>query len=449
MVMMVDSAPRLKSFIQRVAIKEATVCLIMRIVIAFINHSGRMSCSQASCVAKTERVHKSQISRFLARTRWRSVGINDKYRDILLKREASSKGRFFVIGDATSTTKQGKHTQNTSHFGNRKRRKQKKRRYARNKSAKKNCHTFTFALLITPSGARIPFQRPFYTKEYCKQHGIEHRSTAESLADLIDQLPLPPGADVVVLGDTAYDAKVVQDACARRNYIWIVPCNAERVLAGPKGARPKVRSLLDQWSKYRLQRVRFVPCRGKYAKYRRLSRYRIGPKMKPRTFYVHKEIRQVHSVGKVLLVFSTTEPELKKATPNEVKILMTNAIHLSISEVVELYSLRWQIEQFFKEIKSTLGFDHYKFKNFAAVEGWVELAITTVLYLEWYRTEQLQRRDLTKEEITWWKNQRLHGICQAVQVATEEADLKYVAERIKTKSGIKRLKRIIASVIAA
>jgi IS4 transposase len=38
-----------------------------------------------------------------------------------------------------------------------------------------------------------------------------------------------------------------------------------------------------------------------------------------------------------------------------------------------LYSLRWQIELFFKELKSTLGFHQYQFQTFAAVEGWMEL----------------------------------------------------------------------------
>ena len=51
---------------------------------------------------------------------------------------------------------------------------------------------------------------------------------------------------------------------------------------------------------------------------------------------------------------------------------------------MELYTLRWQIELFFKELKSTLGFHQYKFKTFEAVEGWGELTVTTVLYLEWY-----------------------------------------------------------------
>ncbi len=57
-------------------------------------------------------------------------------------------------------------------------------------------------------------------------------------------------------------------------------------------------------------------------------------------------------------------------------------VHLSVQEVIELYSLRWQIELFFKEMKSTLGFDQYSFKDIRAVETWMELAITTVLFLK-------------------------------------------------------------------
>ena len=45
----------------------------------------------------------------------------------------------------------------------------------------------------------------------------------------------------------------------------------------------------------------------------------------------------------------------KTATPDDVKILMTNDLRLSVRDVIELYSLRWQIELFFKELKLTLG----------------------------------------------------------------------------------------------
>ena len=76
---------------------------------------------------------------------------------------------------------------------------------------------------------RIPFQIPHYTKEYCEEHKIKHRTTAESAADMIRTLPLPKDAEVIVIGDTAYDAQVVRNACDEKGYIWIFPANPERV----------------------------------------------------------------------------------------------------------------------------------------------------------------------------------------------------------------------------
>lgn len=148
------------------------------------------------------------------------------------------------------------------------------------------------------------------------------------------------------------------------------------------------------------------------------------------------------------LVFSTTNTKLQTATPADVKILMTNDLRLSTRDVVELYSLRWQIELFFKELKSTLGFHQYQFRRFQRVKGWAELALTVFLYLEWYRVQQLSRRDLSKAQNAWWRHQRTHGLCQAVRSASQQAELKYLAERLETPGGIAKLKRLIRDSFA-
>ena len=341
------------------------------------------------------------------------------------------------------TSQAGKKTENTYSTGNRKKRPRKGRRYGKYKHAQKNCHSFTMGLLVTPSGTRIPFCKPYHEREYCKKKGLVHRTTAEAAADLIRELPLPEEARVIVLGDTAYDSEVVRDACGDRGYSWIFPSNPERVLAGPKGKRPKVRSLLKDWSKWSRQTVRLAPGQGPYAVYRRLSPHRIGPKAKPRAYYAHQERRRVHSVGEVRLVFSTTKKDLKTATPDDVKILMTNDLRLSVRDVIELYSLRWQIELFFKELKSTLGFHQYQFQKFEPVEAWAELALTTFMYLEWYRVQRMSRRDSSDEEKRWWEHQRTYGLCQAVRLASEQNELQFIADRLETPGGTRTLKRII------
>lgn len=442
MVMVAELLPGLKRFLKGVGLSEEAELLVMRMMVAFVLHAGRMSCLAAAGAIRCDSRHRAQLGRFLARRRWRELDINGQLRWDLLRREPVG-GTYLFIVDATLVGQSGKKTQNTYSTGNRKKRKRKGRRYGKYKHSPRSCHSFTGALLITPSGVRIPFMKPYRTKEYCEQFGFVHRTTAQAAADMIRELPLPEGARVVVLGDTAYDSREVRGACDERGFSWIFPCNPERVLAGPKGDRPKVRSLLKDWSKWSRRTIKVVPSKGKYAEYRRLSRHRIGPKAKARTYCVHQERREVHSVGEALLVFSTTKRKLETATPDDVKILMTNDLRLTVRDVVELYSVRWQIELFFKELKSTLGFDQYQFQNFAAVEGWAELALTTVLYLEWLRVQKMSRRGASDEERQWWRRQRTHGLCQAVRMESQEEEITYIAKRLETRGGIAKLKRLV------
>ena len=322
MIIVTESASSLKAFIAKTSLHDLARAFVLRMALTFIMHRGRMSCSQAAGCIASETFHRGQLTRFLARPRWQRDDFNAPLRMALLKME-TVKGKFFFIIDATLSSQSGRKTQNTHSTGNRKRRPRKGRRYNKKKVTPKRCHSFTFGLLITPSGYRIPWQIPHYTKEYCAEKGLQHRTTAEAAADLIRSLPLPENADVVVLGDTAYDANVVQQACADRKYIWIAPANPERVYEGPTGQRPQLRSRLKDWTGLPLKTIRLRASTGKYANYRRLSKWRVGPKQKPRVYYAYQEKCEVRSVGRVQLIFSTMKQNLKTATPDDVKILMT------------------------------------------------------------------------------------------------------------------------------
>src|SRR5205823_464866 len=106
------------------------------------------------------------------------------------------------------------------------------------------CHCFVFGLLISPvSGTRLPVVRSYYTRAYC-QHQAAHATTqrpaptfrtqTDLAADLIRDVRVPTGCPVLVLGDTAFEAKQIRAACRARRFDWITPANPERVLAGRK-----------------------------------------------------------------------------------------------------------------------------------------------------------------------------------------------------------------------
>ncbi|WP_439626110.1 transposase [Gemmata sp.] len=92
-------------------------------------------------------------------------------------------------------------------------------------------------------------------------------------------------------------------------------------------------------------------------------------------------------------------------------------------------------------MKSTLGFDRFRFRRFEAVEGWSELTLTAFVYLEWHRACRLRHMGVSEEERKRWRNQRTHGMCIAVRRQAERSDLKYLADALGTPGGIRRLRR--------
>jgi hypothetical protein len=301
-------------------------------------------------------------------------------------------------------------------------------------------------LLLTPSGLRLPSCRCYYTEAYCAAQKKPSRKQTELAAELIRLVAVPEEAEVIVLGDTAFDADTIRTACAERHWTWIVPVNPERVFAGAK-PRPKVRSLVQELVAKQFTPVRLLPGQGPFVAQRRVARCRLGPKLKARTFYVHRERREVHSVGEVQLVFSTKVKPHEGVEVDVQKILMTNDLKRTAAAVVELYSLRWQIELFFKELKSTLGLHQYRFRQFRKVEAWVQACLIAFVYLEWYRARQLRQRDLSAEQRRWWQGQRTYGLCLAVRLAAEDHDLTQLFRWSGTKTGRKKLRKCLRAAL--
>lgn len=98
---------------------------------------------------------------------------------------------------------------------------------------------------------------------------------------------------------------------------------------------------------------------------------------------------------------------------------------------------------FFKELKSTFGFSQYRFQKFTAVEGWVETAITAVLFLEQLRVVRMSDRRLSKSTRQWWRNQRLHGLSEGYRQMMEQEELKLLSVRLETPGGRAKLQRIL------
>ena len=88
MLMVADSMPGLKRWLAPAGLSGGARLLASRMIVAFLLHAGRMSCLNAGGAIRSEARHRAQVSRFLARPRWRELDVDSALRRGLLEREA-------------------------------------------------------------------------------------------------------------------------------------------------------------------------------------------------------------------------------------------------------------------------------------------------------------------------------------------------------------------------
>ena len=112
MLIMQDPLPLFKSFLKPVSLKQRARQLVLRCVIAFLMHLGKMSASRVAGAVRTDARHRTQVSRFLGRRYWRRCDLLGQLRAQLLEMEARQ-GTFVFDIDQTYCSQQGKLTENT------------------------------------------------------------------------------------------------------------------------------------------------------------------------------------------------------------------------------------------------------------------------------------------------------------------------------------------------
>jgi len=434
--------PAGNAFFALVALAAPHVLFATRFLLASILDGPRLSAAAVGAAIRTDPRHRGNVIRFLRRL---PCPVGDDFLEALvgnLLADEPARGTWVFILDQTYCGHNSARMENgysTSPRGKRSRKANPKdKRQKRKKQSQSYCHCFIMGLLLTPSGLRLPVFKSYYTKEYCARRGWKYYKQTERAAQMIEQVRVPHGAEVVVLGDTAFDADVILAACRGRRFGWVVARNGDRVLAGDD-PRPKVTSLAANWTAGDYVPVRLTPGQGRYEAQRRCAACRVGLKRKSRHFWVHPEQLAVYHVGACKVLYSTMQPVAAGRSVTVQKVLMTSEVGRAVADLVDLYDLRWQIELFFKECKSVLGLGRYRLGTFADVEGWVSLVLLTFVYLEWYRQQMLQRSRGNPAEQRRWRWQRSHGLCLAVRQDLEEEDLAALQQRLQTPEGLAQL----------
>src|SRR5579871_837532 len=105
-LIMQDALPLFKTFFKPVSLKPGAPQLVLRCVIAFLMHLGKMSASRVADAVRTDARHRAQVSRFLGRGYWRRCNPLVPLRDELLEMEAQH-GTFVFDLDQTYCSQQG------------------------------------------------------------------------------------------------------------------------------------------------------------------------------------------------------------------------------------------------------------------------------------------------------------------------------------------------------
>ncbi len=227
-------------------------------------------------------------------------------------------------------------------------------------------HQWTNIVLII-NGVLIPLPPiPFYTKKYCQQNSLvyktEHQKVVEYLGtlDLHQYIGPHKSQEVVVIADSGYDVKKIQNAILAKRWHFIIALKNSRAVKSI--ALDKKTPKSSGWSKI----VQFFKDQRRLA-WETICLEATGGKQKRMDIRTRHTEGFLKDVGKVQLVCS----ELKKRPKRQRKFFACSDLEAQPIQILLGYRLRWKIELFHKTVKMHLGFEHIAAKHFCSVEAHV------------------------------------------------------------------------------
>jgi hypothetical protein len=203
---------------------------------------------------------------------------------------------------------------------------------------------------------------PFHSKKYCRKNGLTYKTENELVVEYITNLNLEDyigkhnPKDIVILADSGYDDKRIENAIAEKGWKFIIALNKTRSVKSEKkySNTPKSRGWSHVSEFFRnhhrpgWQTVRISTD---------------SSKRKRMDFRIRQIIGYLRYVGKVQMSCS----EFKKRPDGRRKYLACNDLKATARQILIGYRIRWAIEIFHKEVKMFLGFQEVAAKYFTSV----------------------------------------------------------------------------------
>ena len=223
-------------------------------------------------------------------------------------------------------------------------------------------HQWTNIVLIL-NDMLIPLRPiPFYSQRYCRDHALTYRTEHALVVEYIQKLNLEDyigsydPREVVVLTDSGYDNKKIQNAIADKHWHFIIALGKTRSVKSAMLAltTPKAKQWCHIATFFRNHR---------WLKWQTIRITTNGTKRKRMEFRTRDTIGYLRYVGQVQLVCS----EPRKRPDGRRKYLACNDMRVTARQIIIGYRLRWAIELFHKTVKQQLGFEDVATSGFDSV----------------------------------------------------------------------------------
>ncbi len=203
---------------------------------------------------------------------------------------------------------------------------------------------------------------PFYSQRYCRDHKLKYRTEHDLVVDYIEQLHLEDyigsydPRQVVVLTDSGYDNKKIQNAIAAKPWHFIIALGKTRSVKSATLALTTSKS--KQWC-----HIATFFRNHRWLKWQTIRITTNGTKRKRMEFRARDTIGSLRYVGQVQLVCS----EPRNRPDGRRKYFACNDMRVTARQIIIGYRLRWAIELFHKTVKQHLGFEDVATSGFDAV----------------------------------------------------------------------------------
>lgn len=272
---------------------------------------------------------------------------------------------------------------------------------------------------------------PFYSKSYCQAQGLTYQSEHERVVAYLKALDLEAylGAydrrEVVVLADSGYDDKKIEQAIAQKGWNFII------ALGKTRSVKSTALYLSSPKSKHWVHVDTFFH-RHRRLKWDTVRLSTNGNKRKRMDVRIRHTMGYLRHVGQVELVCS----ERRNRPDGRRKYLACNDLRATPRQIVMGYRLRWAVELWHKCVKQHLGLEDVATHTFDAVVSHVHWVYCAYILLH------MSPPGLAPESKSVGDRQR------ALQQGLANQEKRHILQKLSQIGGVQRYKDELRQALA-